>query len=265
MRSHGRNGAHSVAATVTGATRVSRYGTLAAALTGDISSGRYKVGSPIPTEKELCDLYGYSRHTVRQALNKLKEQGLVSSHAGIGTLVKGVPDSPKFLNGISNVAELLQFASSTRMHVVSRRRLVADEAHANLLHCYPGDKWTLVTYLRKVPGDRLPMGYCMVYIRGEYADAVANIKTVTGSISALLEKHSGVRINEIQQEITAAPLPAAIAESVMAPGGQAALKITRHFLDVDSKMIQVSIGYYPCDRYKHVSQFKARKPGVSVD
>ena len=265
MRTNGRKDAHPAAATATGATRVSLYGTLAAALTGDISSGRYKVGSPIPTEKELCNLYGYSRHTVRHALNKLKEQGLVSSHAGIGTLVKGVPDSPKFLNGISNVAELLQFASSTRMHVVSRRRLVADEAHANLLHCYPGDKWTLVTYLRKVPGDRLPMGYCMVYIRSEYADAVANIKTVTGSIAALLEKHSDVRINEIQQEISAAPLPAAVAESVMAPSGQAALKITRHFLDVDSKMIQVSIGYYPCDRYKHVSQFKARKPGVGVD
>ena len=265
MKSHVRNDARPVTATAAGATRVSRYGTLAAALTDDISSGRYKIGSPIPTEKDLCNLYGYSRHTVRQALNKLKEQGLISSHAGIGTLVKGVPDSPKFLNGISNVAELLQFTSSTRMHVVSRRRLVADEAHANLLHCYPGDKWMLITYLRKVPGDRLPMGYCMVYIRGEYADAVANIKTIEGSISALVEKHNGVRINEIQQEITAAPLPAAVAESVMAPDGQPALKITRHFLDVDSKMIQVSIGYYPCDRYKHVSQFKARKPGVSVD
>ena len=255
---------HSVPAAGTAVARVPRYASLAAALTGDISSGRYKVGGAIPTEKELCNMYGCGRHTVRQALNKLKEQGLISSHAGIGTLVRGLPDSPKFLNEISTVAELLQFASSTRMHVVSRRKLVTDEAHATLLHCYPGEKWNLISYLRKVPADRLPMGFCMVYIREEYAAAVAGIKTVEGSISALLEKHTGVRINEIQQEITASHLPAPIAESVLAKPGQAALKITRHFLDVDGKMIQVSIGYYPCDRYRHVSQFKARKPGVSI-
>lgn len=264
MKKPARVSPPAVPAAADGAARVSLYASLAAALTGDISSGRYKVGSSIPTEKELCDLYSCSRHTVRRALDKLKEQGLVSSHAGIGTLVKGLPDSPKFLNEISTVAELLQFASSTRMHVVSRRKLVTDEAHATLLHCQPGEKWNMITYLRKVPADRLPMGYCMVYIRGEYADAVAGIKTVEGSISALLEKHSGVRINEIQQEIAAAHLPATIADSVLAQPGQAALKITRHFRDVDGKMIQVSIGYYPCDRYKHVSQFKARKPGVSI-
>ena len=42
-----------------------RYSTVAKDLMEGIASGRYPVGSLLPTEFELCDLYDVSRHTVR--------------------------------------------------------------------------------------------------------------------------------------------------------------------------------------------------------
>ncbi|WP_149808438.1 winged helix-turn-helix domain-containing protein, partial [Salmonella enterica] len=55
-----------------------RYATVAKDLMAGIANGRYPVGSLLPTEHELCDLYGVSRHTVRAAIDQLLGQGLVS-------------------------------------------------------------------------------------------------------------------------------------------------------------------------------------------
>jgi GntR family transcriptional regulator len=59
-------------ATPGGARPASRYSTLARVLTGEIESGRYKVGQKIPTEAELQQRFDVSRHTVREALRDLK-------------------------------------------------------------------------------------------------------------------------------------------------------------------------------------------------
>ncbi len=65
-----------------------RYLLLAQDLIQDIDTGRYPVGSLLPTELELCEQFGVSRHTVREAVRRLREMGLVTRHQGIGTRVK---------------------------------------------------------------------------------------------------------------------------------------------------------------------------------
>ncbi len=44
-------------------------------------------GDKLPTEKELCDLFGVSRTAVREAIQKLNAQGLVRVKKGSGTYV----------------------------------------------------------------------------------------------------------------------------------------------------------------------------------
>ena len=48
---------------------------------------RYPVGSFLPTEKELMNLYGASRTTIRRAISLLKEERLVDVRQGRGTQV----------------------------------------------------------------------------------------------------------------------------------------------------------------------------------
>lgn len=65
-----------------------RYAQLARELADGIASGRFPVGSVLPTEFELCDLYDASRHTVRAAIKELQDQGLVSRRKKLGTRVE---------------------------------------------------------------------------------------------------------------------------------------------------------------------------------
>src|SRR5262249_16618405 len=52
-----------------------------------IASGRGKVGDPLPSEGELCSLFGVSRIVVRQALEVLEDDGEVIRMQGKGTFV----------------------------------------------------------------------------------------------------------------------------------------------------------------------------------
>jgi GntR family transcriptional regulator len=60
---------------------------LAAEITADDSP--YPSGTLLPSETELIKTFGVSRSTVRQAIGQLRAMGLVESHQGKGTVVRG--------------------------------------------------------------------------------------------------------------------------------------------------------------------------------
>jgi GntR family transcriptional regulator len=234
------------------------YLALARALTQDIEQGRYPVGSALPPEDSLARHYGVSRHTVRQALRELKDDGVIWARAGIGTIVRSRPETPRFFSGIKTVWDLLQFVDATQMHVLARRDRVADAPLAEQLHCEPGQAWHEIDILRKLPEDKLPLSFLQVYLRPEYVAAVGPEKVFTRPIYSMVEERFRLRIVEVRQEITAANLERKMARALKATEGQAALRITRYYLDRSGSVVEVGIGYYPSGRYTQRSSFRAK-------
>jgi GntR family transcriptional regulator, transcriptional repressor for pyruvate dehydrogenase complex len=52
-----------------------------------IVDGVHRYGTRLPAERALCDDYGLSRNTVRQALDLLDQYGIIKRHAGSGSVV----------------------------------------------------------------------------------------------------------------------------------------------------------------------------------
>jgi len=57
---------------------IPRYRAVAAALDQAIASGEHAVGTTLPPEKTLCETFGVSRHTIRDAIRLIERDGLVS-------------------------------------------------------------------------------------------------------------------------------------------------------------------------------------------
>lgn len=57
-----------------------------------ILEGVYQEGDILPSENELCRLHGITRPTVRHALSKLANDGLIHQHQGKGSIVHRIPD-----------------------------------------------------------------------------------------------------------------------------------------------------------------------------
>lgn len=60
---------------------------IAAWLLGRIESGQLAEGQPVPSEKDLMDLFGVARTTVRRAIAYLRDEGAVRTVPGRGSYV----------------------------------------------------------------------------------------------------------------------------------------------------------------------------------
>lgn len=60
---------------------------LTAALIDAVVAGRFEVGKPLPPERELAEQLEVNRATLRQAVGRLEQIGLVSRRQGSGTVV----------------------------------------------------------------------------------------------------------------------------------------------------------------------------------
>lgn len=60
---------------------------ITATLAADILNGRFKSGTMLPRENDLCEEYGVSRTVIRETIKTLESKGLVRGKPRVGTLV----------------------------------------------------------------------------------------------------------------------------------------------------------------------------------
>jgi GntR family phosphonate transport system transcriptional regulator len=72
-------------------TRTPIWQAIATTLRNDIAEGRYTQGDKLPTEAALATRFGVNRHTVRQGIAALSDEGLVYARRGAGVFVMTTP------------------------------------------------------------------------------------------------------------------------------------------------------------------------------
>jgi len=87
-----------------------------AKIAGRIRSGEYAAESRLPTENDLADALGVSRPVVREALARLRNDGVVLSRRGSGTYVRPQRDIPATqappLTSIADMRRCLEYRIS---------------------------------------------------------------------------------------------------------------------------------------------------------
>ena len=78
-----------------------------------IINGDYKKGDLLPSEKEIMDMTGVSRITVREALKILSETGIIQTHKGRGSVI--IVDGEELLRHSADSDEYIKnFKDSTK-------------------------------------------------------------------------------------------------------------------------------------------------------
>ncbi|MEP9376134.1 FadR/GntR family transcriptional regulator [Aquabacter sp. CN5-332] len=104
----------------------------------EISSGRLKAGERLPTEQQMAENYGVSRPIVREAVGRLKHDGLVLSRQGAGAFVAEPGavstfriDIADFSNKdeIRNIVELLMAVEANATALAAVRRTAENLEH----------------------------------------------------------------------------------------------------------------------------------------
>ena len=86
-----RSGDKGTAPTTESSQRIRLSDQLYGQIFDQITSGKLKVGDQLPVEMEISERFGVSRPVVREALLRLRADGLITSHQGLGTFVSHQP------------------------------------------------------------------------------------------------------------------------------------------------------------------------------
>lgn len=241
-----------------------RYAALAQELAEEIARGVLPPGARLPTEVELSAARGVSRATVRAALLRLEELGLVSRRRRSGTHVTS--DAPRrpgtYAQSLTGIDDLLQYAAETERRVLQVSPIIADDLLAARLSVRPGSRWVHVASLRvALDATRLPLCWT-----DSYADAGAVPRDLgqrlqdgsfRGLIATLLAESAGRPIDEVVQEIRAAGVPEGVVAQTLAaePGGHA-LEITRRYLDPAGAPLAVTVSLHPAERFSYTTRLR---------
>jgi DNA-binding GntR family transcriptional regulator len=246
-------------------TKPVRYIDLARDLTEAIASGRFPVGSLLPTEFELCDQYCASRHTVRMAIGELEKLGLVTRRKKVGTRVEAASPPSGYRLSLASVEDLVQFGATHKRDVRRVEKVVLDQELARLLGCATGTSWLRISTLRRDgPPDTPPVGWTDVYVDPAYSD-LGNLarKSPEVLISSLIEQRYGRRMVEIRQDVQATLIPEQLAEVLEVEERTAALRIVRRYFDATGKIFEATVTVHPADRFT-VSTRMRRESNESV-
>jgi len=235
-----------------------RYTTVAKDLMEGIANGRYPVGSLLPTEFELCDLYDVSRHTVRAAINQLLNQGLVSRRKRVGTRVEASSPRGGYSQSLASVADLAHLAETQQREIQDVRHFVADLSEAARLGLVPGEHYFCVSSIRV---DRLhnaaPLCWTDVYAQRDYAEVIERAREHPDQlIAGLIEQHYGRAIAVVDQQVRAVLLTAEMAKALKAEASSPGLKIIRHYREENGDLMAVSETVHPDDRFTLVTQMR---------
>ena len=98
------------------------YSQVARDIRGHIVTGEYRSGDRLPSEAELCAMYGVSRMTVRRSVALLVRDGVVVTENGRGTFVRA-PGLGAATFDLSSLRQLVDDAATTVK--ISEARIVS--------------------------------------------------------------------------------------------------------------------------------------------
>lgn len=219
-----------------------------------IETGAYAVGSLLPTEIELCEEFDVSRHTIRDALRRLIDGGLVHRRQGSGSQVIARTARESYVHSMRSLSELFQYAADTVLRVDHVEEVVPDAEYGPLLGPDASQAWLLVEGVRL--GGQQPICFSVVFINAAYSEIAGQIKQHNAAIYSLMESHFGITVADVEQQITCEPMSKRAARKLGTTTRIWAVRVVRRYIGADGKLLMVSINYHPGDHFSYTMHLR---------
>ncbi len=217
-------------------TPVPRYFQLADLIRQRIARGEWPEKHRLPTLEALAAEFSVARVTVRQAIEVLAREGLVSPQQGRGTFVSGVPKKEQFISVVTTLEELVRTYVDTQPTILS----MAEGVNRPPLTPEDGNPAEKYTYMRRVHA-RDGRAYCVINLyMDERIFRQAPLEFRTKTVIPLLHKMPGVHIDMARQVLTIGTADMEVAQMLDIPMGSPVAEVRRVFKDRQGTVIYVA-------------------------
>jgi len=243
-----------------------KYHQIYLVLREQLEEGRFAEG--LPGELALMDQFAVARVTVRRALARLSDEGLISRNPGRRT--RPVPPAPATqarpadgseranLRGL--LENLVTMGLRTSVKVIDVAMVSASTQVAEALQLQLGDSVQKAIRVRSTREG--PLSHITTYVPAEIARQFGRRELAKKPILMLLEE-AGVKVGRAHQTISARLADNVLAEHLEVSVGSALLAVRRLVYDDAERPVQWLHGFYRPDRYTYEMQL-SRVGGIDA-
>ena len=186
---------------------------MAEQLADEIAKGEYAGGVRFPTEHDLKKRFGVGRHTVREALKTLREQGLVTRRRKVGTTVLTERPTSHYSHSLWDLNGLLAFAGDTALDIRYEGFVTMSGEKAFGFDDSP-NRWLRIAGLRSRRSTGQPLCWSEIYVPERFVREREALRQHDRSIYERVMEQNGFRLEYVEQEIKAAVIPASLVQSL---------------------------------------------------
>ncbi len=218
-----------------------------------------KVGDKLPSESALSEQIDVNRLTLRESLNVLRGEGLISTQHGTGTFIssdlKHISDTLNNNLGITEMIEVAGFKPGAKEF--ERELVVADEELSQKLGVKEGSD--ILVFKRVRTADNKPVIYSMDYIASSLVPEFLNITDHNVSFYQFIEEEMNLSIDNSIAEIIPVKCTPDLAVKLEYKVNEPLLKMKQKITDVKGNPLLYAVEYFRPDYFIILVNRRRRK------
>lgn len=228
--------------------RVPRYYRIAEALRERIRTGDLKPGTRLDNQRLLAKSFGVTLMTLRQALEVLEREKLITRRHGLGTFVTAPSIDYDILQLRRFAGDLLAQGESVDTRVLGTRFAVSDRGAATALGLARDARVFVLERLRLVDGH--PMSLQRSFASAAVGEELARSDLATTPLREALEYKLGITVARARETVSAVRLGRREARELGCPPGAPAFESERVSYDPAGQPVVFDRVFIPGDRFR---------------
>lgn len=213
-----------------------------------IKSTREPVGRRLPPEKDLTEVFGVSRATIKSTLEKLADKGLIERRRAVGTRVISQELTEDLARLTSYTEQMQRQGLRVSTEVLAVETGLPDLDTQQRLQLRSGEE---VLTIRRLRGTSQFFPVVLLCSQIPVRFGIDPRRDFSGSLYQLIERECGVTITVADQEIRAADASPEEARLLRLRPGSSVLVMERLAFTTESRPLELVRAVYRPDRYKY--------------
>lgn len=224
-----------------------------------IARSHYPVGSFLPREVDLAEELGVSRNTVREAIRRLVDEGLLKRRKRIGTRVISAGSSSGLILNLDPQVLQNELDKFSSIEILAREKAPLPPELGSLWSDAADEPWLRVEYLRVSSDDAAPLSWSELFLSADLASVGEMIGRRPGHFFRMIEETRHERMAQTRTQIAPVTLGEPLGGLLKLPAQQLGLKVTHAMLNDRGSCREIVRSVYPACHYQFDISFDLKE------